>query len=46
MSTVKKTDKFINNFFDESLKSSDSELYDSIFKEFNRQQNHIELIAS
>jgi glycine hydroxymethyltransferase len=36
----------INNFFNKDLKSSDSELYDSIAKEFSRQTQHIELIAS
>ncbi len=46
MSTIKKIDKFINNFFDESLQTSDQELFKSINNEFNRQQKHIELIAS
>ena len=38
--------KFIENFFSSDLKSSDPEIFDSIQKEFVRQQNHIELIAS
>ena len=36
----------LNKFFNEDLKSSDFDLYESIRKEFNRQINHIELIAS
>jgi glycine hydroxymethyltransferase len=36
----------LNKFFNENLKSSDFDLYESIRKEFNRQINHIELIAS
>jgi glycine hydroxymethyltransferase len=46
MSTVVKTNKFLNNFFKSSLKDSDIELYNSVKNEFSRQQNHIELIAS
>jgi len=38
--------KFIENFFNSDLKSSDPEIFSSIQKEFVRQQNHIELIAS
>ena len=38
--------KFIENFFSSDLKSSDPEIFSSIQKEFVRQQNHIELIAS
>ena len=38
--------KFIENFFSSDLKSSDPEIFNSIQKEFIRQQNHIELIAS
>ena len=38
--------KFIENFFSSDLKSSDPDIYNSIQKEFVRQQNHIELIAS
>ena len=38
--------KFIENFFSSDLKSSDPEIFNSIQKEFGRQQNHIELIAS
>jgi glycine hydroxymethyltransferase len=36
----------IYNFFNEDLASSDLDLYKSINKEYNRQINHIELIAS
>jgi len=36
----------LNNFFNKDLKSSDFDLYESIRKEFNRQINHVELIAS
>jgi glycine hydroxymethyltransferase len=36
----------LNNFFNQDLKSSDSDLYKSIAQEFNRQCQHIELIAS
>ena len=46
MSTIKKIDKYLNNFFDESLAASDKELFNSIQNEFSRQQNHVELIAS
>ncbi len=46
MSTAIKVDNFLNNFFKLSLKDSDKELYDSVNKEFTRQQNHVELIAS
>jgi len=46
MSTAIKFEKFINNFFSIGLKESDKELYESVKKEFLRQQNHIELIAS
>ena len=38
--------KFLNNFFNKDLKSSDADLYNSITQEFNRQTQHIELIAS
>ena len=38
--------KFIENFFSSDLKSSDPDIYNSKQKEFVRQQNHIELIAS
>jgi glycine hydroxymethyltransferase len=40
------TNNFLDNFFDSDLESSDNEIFNSIQKEFNRQQNHIELIAS
>ena len=36
----------LNNFFNKDLKSSDADLYKSISQEFNRQTQHIELIAS
>jgi len=36
----------INNFFNRNLSSSDLDLYESITKEYNRQINHVELIAS
>tara|TARA_B110000211_G_scaffold64569_1_gene74187 strand:+ start:5280 stop:6569 length:1290 start_codon:yes stop_codon:yes gene_type:complete len=36
----------LNNFFNKDLASSDSALFDSIKKEYDRQINHIELIAS
>jgi glycine hydroxymethyltransferase len=36
----------LNNFFNKDLKNSDPDLYKSIAQEFNRQTQHIELIAS
>ena len=36
----------LNNFFNKDLKNSDADLYKSITQEFNRQTQHIELIAS
>ena len=36
----------LNNFFNKDLQSSDVDLYNSISQEFNRQTQHIELIAS
>ena len=36
----------INNFFNKDLKNSDADIYQSIAQEFNRQTQHIELIAS
>ena len=36
----------LNNFFNKDLKSTDHDLYESISKEYDRQINHIELIAS
>jgi len=36
----------LNNFFNKNLKNTDTDLYDSISQEFNRQAKHIELIAS
>jgi glycine hydroxymethyltransferase len=38
--------EMLKNFFNKSLAGSDLELHDSIRKEYNRQINHIELIAS
>ena len=38
--------ELLNNFFNQDLASSDLDLYESISKEYNRQKNHIELIAS
>jgi len=46
MSSVIKFNKFLNNFFKQSLKDADNELFKSIESEFVRQQNHVELIAS
>ena len=46
MSTALKINKFLNDFFKSTLEDSDKELFDSVRKEFIRQQNHIELIAS
>ncbi len=46
MSTAFKIDKLLNNFFSLSLQDSDRELYESVKKEFTRQPNHVELIAS
>ena len=46
MSTAVKIKKSLSNFFEDDLEKTDSELYNSIFKEFTRQQNHVELIAS
>jgi len=38
--------ELLNNFFNKNLQSSDVDLYKSINQEFNRQTQHIELIAS
>ena len=47
MSTASNVDKKnIEDFFNHSLKTSDPDIYESIQKEFSRQQNHIVLIAS
>ncbi len=46
MSIAKKIDNFVDNFFEENLQSSDSEIFNSIKSEYSRQQEHIELIAS
>jgi len=37
---------FYKNFFNQDLEAADKKVFDSIKKEFNRQTNHIELIAS
>ena len=46
MSTAIKLNKYLNSFFKLKLQDADKELYNSIRDEFERQQNHIELIAS
>jgi len=46
MSTAIKINKYLNSFFKLNLQETDNELYTSIRDEFERQQNHIELIAS
>ncbi len=46
MSNAIKINKFLSNFFEADLEHSDYELYKSISDEFDRQQNHLELIAS
>ena len=46
MSTATKISRILNKFFDQGLEFSDREIFDSISKEFERQQKHIELIAS
>ena len=46
MSIAIKLNKYLNSFFKLDLKNADKELYESINSEFDRQQNHIELIAS
>jgi glycine hydroxymethyltransferase len=38
--------EYLSNFFNRDLKISDVDLYESITQEFNRQAQHIELIAS
>ena len=45
-SEIKIDKKNIEEFFNSNLKDSDPDIYNSIQKEFSRQQNHIELIAS
>ena len=35
-----------STFFDQNLKDSDPELYNTIIEELDRQKNHLELIAS
>ena len=46
MSIAIKLNKYLNSFFKLNLAQADKELYKSIEDEFDRQQNHIELIAS
>ena len=47
MSISKKNNTdYLTQFFSNNLENSDKELYESIQNELNRQQNHIELIAS
>ena len=46
MSSVIKINKYLNNFFNSNLETSDYDIFNSISAEFKRQQNHIELIAS
>ena len=47
MSNSKKNNTdYLTQFFGNILKNSDKEVYESIQNELNRQQNHIELIAS
>ncbi len=47
MSISKKNNTdYLTQFFSNNLENSDKELYKSIQDELNRQQNHIELIAS
>ena len=47
MSISKKNNTdYLTRFFGSNLENSDKELYESIQNELNRQQNHIELIAS
>ena len=46
MSSVNKINNFLNNFFEDSLEKSDYEIFKSVQNEFNRQQEHLELIAS
>ncbi|CAO6125947.1 GlyA Glycine/serine hydroxymethyltransferase [Candidatus Pelagibacterales bacterium] len=45
-SEIKIDKKNIEEFFNSNLKNSDPDIYNSIQKEFSRQQNNIELIAS
>ena len=44
--SVIKINKYLNSFFKLKLQDADKELYNSVRDEFERQQNHIELIAS
>ena len=46
MSILKKITDVKNPFFEDDLEFSDKEIFKSISREYNRQKNHIELIAS
>ena len=46
MSSAIKLDSFLTNFFEDNLEVSDNEIFKSVSEEFQRQQNHAELIAS
>ena len=46
MSTATKIGRITNSFFEDGLEFSDKEIFNSISKEYIRQKNHIELIAS
>ncbi len=46
MSILKKITDIKNPFFEDDLEFSDKEIFKSISKEYDRQKNHIELIAS
>ena len=46
MSILKKITDIKNPFFEDDLQFSDKEIFKSISKEYDRQKNHIELIAS
>ena len=48
MSETTKTAQYedFEDFFSRSLKEADPKLYESLSQEFERQQEHIELIAS
>ena len=46
MSILKKITNIKNPFFEDDLEFSDKEIFKSINREYDRQKNHIELIAS
>ena len=46
MSILKKITNIKNSFFEDDLEFSDKEIFKSINREYDRQKNHIELIAS